>query len=60
MIERKLGDKVSLVLNTENLLDVRQSRRESSFTGSIQQPTFKNLYMPVDGRIVNLAVRVKL
>ena len=60
MIERKLGNKVSVVLNAENLLDVRQSRRESLFTGSIQQPTFKNLYMPIDGRVVNLAARVKL
>ena len=60
MIERKLGDKVSVVLNAENLLNVRQSRRESLFTGSIQQPTFKKLYMPINGRVVNLAVRVKL
>lgn len=60
MIERKLGENASLVLNGENLLDVRQSRLESLFTGSIRQPLFKGLYMPIDGRVINVALRVKL
>ena len=60
MVERKLGEHASIVLNGENLLDVRQSKLESLYTGSVRQPTFKGLYMPIDGRVVNLALRIKL
>ena len=60
MIERKFSKNVSVVLNAENLLDERQSRRETLFTGSPQRPDFKALYMPIDGRVVNLALRIKL
>lgn len=60
MVERKFGHHVSLVLNCENLFDARQSRRESLFTGDIRNPNFKSIYMPIDGRVVNLALRLKL
>ena len=58
MIERKFGPKVSLVLNCENLLDERQSRYESLFTGSIKNPDYKPLWAPIDGRAVNMALRI--
>jgi iron complex outermembrane receptor protein/outer membrane receptor for ferrienterochelin and colicins len=59
MIERKLGKKVALVLNCENLLDYRQSRHEALYTGSITDPTFKPLWAPIDGRVINFSVRWK-
>ncbi|MEX6687404.1 TonB-dependent receptor [Danxiaibacter flavus] len=58
MIERKFGPKVSLVLNCENLLDERQSRYESLFTGSVKNPDYKPLWAPIDGRVVNMALRI--
>ena len=60
MVERKLGANASLVVNCENIFDERQSRREPLFDGNIAQPIFRNLYMPIDGRVVNVALRVKL
>ncbi len=57
MIEKKLGDAISIVLNCENLLDYRQSRHEALFTGTISNPSFKPLWAPIDGRVVNLSVR---
>lgn len=57
MVERKFGRKVSLVLNCENLLDYRQSSHETLYTGTITDPTFKPLWAPIDGRVVNLSVR---
>jgi iron complex outermembrane receptor protein/outer membrane receptor for ferrienterochelin and colicins len=57
LIERKFGDVVSVVLNCENLLDYRQSNHEALYTGSIINPSFKPLWAPIDGRVVNLAVR---
>jgi outer membrane receptor for ferrienterochelin and colicins len=57
MAEKKLGPKWSLVLNCENLLDERQSRYEKLFTGSIQNPVYKPLWAPIDGRVINLSLR---
>ena len=58
MIERKLGKKFSIVLNGENLFDYRQTRFEQIYTGSITNPTFKPLWAPIDGRVINLSVRI--
>lgn len=51
---------VALVLNCENLFDYRQSKHEPLFTGPFSNPVFKQLWAPIDGRVVNLSVRVKL
>ena len=60
MIEKKLNEKVKFVLNGENLFDYRQSRIEPIFTGSITNPSFKELWAPIDGRVINLAMFIKL
>jgi outer membrane receptor for ferrienterochelin and colicins len=60
LVERKFGEKISLVLNGENLLDFRQSNSEQLYTGSITNPQFKSLWAPIDGRVINLALRLKL
>lgn len=57
LIERKFGDKIGIVLNCENLLDARQSRYESLYTGTVTDPVFKPLWAPIDGRVVNLSIR---
>jgi len=59
MVEKKFGDKLSLVLNCENLLDYRQSKHEALYTGTITDPSFKPLWAPIDGRVVNLSFRWK-
>ena len=58
MIERKLGKKFSIVLNGENLFDYRQTRFEQIYTAPITNPTFKPLWAPIDGRVINLSVRI--
>ncbi len=58
MVERKIGKKISVVINCENLFDYRQTRFEKIYTGSITDPTFKPLWAPIDGRVVNLSVRI--
>lgn len=57
LVERKFGKAFSVVLNCENLLDYRQSKYENLYTGSITNPTFKPLWAPIDGRVVNLSVK---
>lgn len=60
MIQRNIGSHVSVVLNCENLLDYRMSRVESLYTGPVSAPSFKPLWAPIDGRIINLSIRWKL
>lgn len=45
------------VLNGENLLDFRQTRHESVVLPPFANPTFRPLWAPVDGRVINFAVR---
>jgi len=58
MIERKFGKMVTIVVNGENLLDYRQTKYEQIYTGTITDPTFKPLWAPIDGRVINLSVRI--
>jgi len=60
MIDKKINKNIRLVLNCENLLDYRQSKVESLYTGSITNPEFKPTWAPTDGRIVNLSLNIKL
>lgn len=60
MISKDLGKHFTLVLNCENLLDYRQSKKESLYFGSISNPTFYPLWSPIDGRVINLSVKWKL
>jgi len=59
MIERKFK-KGSIVLNCENLLDTRQSKFESIVTGTTSNPIFKSVWAPLEGRVVNLSLKIAL
>lgn len=43
----------SLFINLENFLDSRQSRYENLYSGTIQNPQFREVYTPTDGIIFN-------
>ena len=59
LLEKKFGSHISVILNCENIFDYRQSRKETLYTGSVTTPIFKTLWGPIDGRVLNLAVRLK-
>lgn len=50
----------SLIANAENILDSRQTRYENIVIPPTDNPTFRQVYAPLDGRVFNLAVRIKL
>jgi outer membrane receptor for ferrienterochelin and colicin len=50
----------SFVLNCENLFDYRQTKKESIVIPPFTNPTFKQLWAPIDGRVVNLSVKIRL
>lgn len=59
MIE-KLWERYSLFVNFENFSNTRQSRFDSIFTGTINNPVFRDIYAPVEGFVVNGGIKVKL
>lgn len=50
----------SLFLNLENFLDSRQSKWEYMYSGTIQNPQFREVYTPTDGFILNGGVKIRL
>lgn len=57
MIRYDIG-KTALVLNCENLFDYRQTRKENIVYGPSNNPSFKQLWAPIDGRVINLSARI--
>ncbi len=50
----------SFVLNCENFFDYRQTKKESIVIPPYTNPSFKQLWAPIDGRVANLSMRIKL
>ena len=52
--------KFSFVLNCENLLDYRQTKKEEIVIPPYSNPSFRQLWAPIDGRVVNFSLRLQL
>jgi outer membrane receptor for ferrienterochelin and colicins len=48
----------AFVLNCENLLDYRQTKKESIVDPPFSNPVFRQLWAPIDGRVVNFSIRI--
>ncbi|HET6721949.1 MAG TPA: TonB-dependent receptor, partial [Chitinophagaceae bacterium] len=59
MVE-KLWEKFSLYINFENFTDSRQTKFDTIYTGSIDNPQFRDIYAPLDGFVVNGGVKLRL
>ena len=60
MSEKKIGKYFSLFLNFENMLDTRQTRFDTIYTGNISDPQFRDIYAPVDGFVINGGFKLSL
>lgn len=60
MTEKKLSELFSVFLNFENFLDTRQTAFDTVFTGSINDPQFRDIYAPVDGFVINGGFKLRL
>lgn len=56
----KLWEKFSLFVNFENFTDTRQTKFDTIYTGTINNPVFKDIYAPVEGFVVNGGVKIRL
>jgi iron complex outermembrane receptor protein len=59
MIE-KLWEKFSVYINFENFTNTRQTRFDAIYTGTIDNPVFKDIYAPVEGFVVNGGIKINL
>jgi outer membrane receptor for ferrienterochelin and colicins len=56
----KLWKKFSVFINFENFTDTRQTRFDTIYTGPVSNPTFRDIYAPVDGFVINGGIKVRL
>jgi len=56
----KIWGKWSLFLNFENFSDTRQTKFGPIYTGSIDNPQFRDIYAPLDGFVMNGGFRIRL
>lgn len=50
----------SLFINGEDLNNAKQTNWEPIYTGSVTNPKFKEIYTPLEGRIVNGGIKIRL
>ncbi len=59
LMGEKSWEKFSLFLNFENFTDTRQTRFDTIFTGTINDPLFRDIYAPVDGFVINGGIKIR-
>jgi iron complex outermembrane receptor protein len=60
LMAEKLWKHFSIFINFENLLDTRQTKFDTIYTGTITNPVFRDIYAPVDGFVVNGGIKLHL
>lgn len=60
LIAQKHFKHFTIIANGENLLDVRQTRFENIVIPPTENPTFRQVYAPLDGRVFNVAIRIEI
>ncbi len=56
----KLWEKFSVYINFENFTDARQTRFDTIYTGTLDDPQFRDIYAPLDGFVVNGGIKLRL
>jgi outer membrane receptor for ferrienterochelin and colicins len=59
MVE-KLWEKFSVYVNFENFTDTRQTKFDTIYRGSINDPFFRDIYAPLDGFVLNGGIKIRL
>jgi len=56
----KIWERFSVYINFENFTNTRQTRFDTIYTGTIDNPTFRDIYAPVEGFVVNGGIKLRL
>ncbi len=59
-IVQKHIQQITLIAGCENIFDTRQSRFENMVVSPGPAPHFRQVYAPLDGRVLNVALRIKV
>ena len=59
LVAERFWKNFSVYINFENFGDVRQTKFESIFTGTVTNPVFKDIYAPLEGFVVNGGLKFK-
>lgn len=60
LLFEKMWNHFNVYINAENFTDRRQTRWDSIYTGTITNPTFRDIYAPTDGIVINAGIKIKL
>jgi iron complex outermembrane receptor protein len=60
LMGEKVYRKLSVYLNFENFTDTRQTKSDTIYTGTIDNPQFRDIYAPLDGFVVNGGLKLRL
>lgn len=60
LMMEKILKHLSVIINFENIFDVRQTRFEEVVIPPYNNPTFKDLWAPLDGVVANIALKIQL
>lgn len=60
LVAERYWKKFSLYINFENFGDVRQTKFESIYTGTVTNPVFKDIYAPLEGFAVNGGIKIRM
>jgi len=60
LMAEKLWEKFSLYINFENFTDTRQTKFDTIYTGTIDNPQFRDIYAPLDGFVINGGIKLRL
>ncbi|GAB3705048.1 TonB-dependent receptor [Spirosoma flavus] len=58
--EYHYNDHWRLVVNAENLFNIKQANYETVVSGPLSQPSFRPIWAPLEGRIANVALKYTL
>ena len=59
LMAEKLWENFSLFVNLENITDIRQTKFDTIYSGTITNPVFRDIYAPVDGFVINGGLKLK-
>lgn len=60
LMGERVWEHFSIFINFENFTDNRQTRFDTIYKGSVNNPIFRDIYAPVDGFVLNGGLKIRL
>ena len=60
IMAEKIWEHISLFINLENFTNTRQTKFGPIYSGPISDPVFTDIYAPLEGRVLNGGIKVRM